>query len=392
MSKPTNKDELVRHFRDAIAGGLGAQPPHIADDEETLSCWSEGLLSDNDRRLIIEHLSRCSSCRERIASMTRDGVLNWEIEGESSIDSPINGRIRLPETPSLLVSGTRRWLGPVIAVAACLLVGLFLWGPLGESPTQLALAKVELDRGEVQAAFDRLSKYIERNREKSVDDGASTLLEMAGYKVAQGKLLAGDFAGAGSVVTQTEARGAGSGRLANLHLQAERKIAAESSLDTYGTLLAYGVDLDGATRSKSLPTFDESNDRILAAAKNAAAKYPDELQLKLNRGQMLLLVGSAEAARIEFEAALAVKPANPEAMMGLGLSLYQLGDVAKAMQSFEQVLGGEAANADARVNKAICLERLGQGEEANLIWRNVLSDLDDDALRTRIRTHVDRRE
>ncbi len=53
----------------SLEATLPAGVRHIADDEEFLSCWSEGLVGERERSEAIAHLARCAPCREAISEI-----------------------------------------------------------------------------------------------------------------------------------------------------------------------------------------------------------------------------------------------------------------------------------------------------------------------------------
>ncbi|MCA9238712.1 MAG: tetratricopeptide repeat protein, partial [Planctomycetales bacterium] len=219
---------------------------------------------------------------------------------------------------------------------------------------------------------------------KSLDADAAELLEDAAYQTARAKLLAGDFDAVAQVAGESCSLGATSGRLTNLELQASRGLPAEDSLAEFGTLLAYGYDLDGFARGKALPVFDATTDKLLARTSDAVTQYPAEEQLLLNRAQLLLSLQRAEEARELFLRVLDRSPESPAAHLGAGLAAFELGDYQAAAEEFDRVLEINPDLVDAMVNRAITLDRMGRRAEATQAWREAATMTEDASLRAKI--------
>jgi Flp pilus assembly protein TadD len=69
-------------------------------------------------------------------------------------------------------------------------------------------------------------------------------------------------------------------------------------------------------------------------------------------------------ARIEFEAALALDPDQPEARYNLATLLYQQGEVERAAAELRRVVQQDPWFADAHYNLATTLEKLGGKRQA----------------------------
>ncbi len=389
MTDNLRHDRLLTMFREAAGGD--AAPPHVADDEELLACWSKGLLSSVEVESLQSHLSQCAECRRRVSELVRNGVLEFPEQDQSTdTATSITMSTRQLETTLYPTRSGRRWFVAIAAVAACLMVALLLWPGKGGFDAQLAMIQSELDAGQDAAAYDHAGNLLTSSDLPEENRGvAEQLYEEAAYRVGRSRLLSSAFDSASSIVKETTDRGVSSGRLANLGLQAQRQLAAELSLNQFGCLLAYGYDLSGYGGGKSLPIFDETTDALLATAEKSTTEFPDETMLRLNRGQLLLSLSDAPGAQTEFETVLAEDDESVPALIGLGLALFEQNQQEQALERFREAGGLDPRSADAVVNEAIALEALGRRPEAAGVWERALDVVNDESLRERIRARQD---
>ena len=89
-------------------------------------------------------------------------------------------------------------------------------------------------------------------------------------------------------------------------------------------------------------------------------------------GAALYHLGRRGESERSVAAALALDPANPDALMYRGLVLAELGKTDEALSSFDRALGADPSRADAWGNKGDVLFGAGRYEEATNAWLTVL--------------------
>jgi len=87
---------------------------------------------------------------------------------------------------------------------------------------------------------------------------------------------------------------------------------------------------------------------LLASAKQS---YPDDAFLLNAHGNLVLLMGNAEAAREDFERAVIVDPSSAESHIGLGMALLQLGHIPEGLEVIEQAAVLDPDNPTVRMIK-----------------------------------------
>ncbi len=279
--------------------------------------------------------------------------------------------------------------GLVAALAACLLIGVFWVLSSRDNDALLALAQRDINEGNAARAFERVSQYLkekEGTASRSDLQKAKALLEESGYQAARRGIQDGNVKRVEDIVEAARQKGAGSGRLANLRIQAQRRFAAENALAVKGTLVDYGFELNGQSYEKSLPSMDAAEQLIDASFTAAVAAHPDTLQLRLNFGQFLLEQQPSRALE-QFLVAERIDPSNALAQTGIGLAMFQSGQEGAAPQAlphFEKAAELLPRDLDANLNLAICLTRLGQRDAARRRFETALTLCTDPALRQRI--------
>ena len=365
--------------------------PHPADDDDLLLDWSQGQLSSDQHRELIEHVAHCPSCRREIAAMVRVGALVLPAVADRHVaasfqdaDSPAphsraHPASEMPDHVSEMPVPvpSRNWRQRTIvvlatALAASLLMmfarGVFDFGPR-DGAAIIAQAQRDLEQGRTANAFTRIEDLLSRSGDLPADHSrdAAALLEASGYELARSGLKQGDFAR----VTDIDARVAhhgGSGRLTNLRIQAERGETAERSLSRRMSLFEHhDYELDGRQVIKSLtirPVTDTDR-RIEAELQAAIAAYPDEVDLRLNYGQFLLELNQFARAEGVFAAAVAMDPHSALAHTGLGLSILQQAEddddrhtAARALPHFQTAARLAPDDPVINQNLTICRNRL----------------------------------
>ena len=397
---PESRDTVLDIFRLAARVQQAPDILHFVDDEDLLLRWVEADISPDEHRDMLDHMADCTECREEIAAMVRAGALRLpEIEQvdpvaelarvqESSDPEPATAqgtsvaepaRVQPPKScdsgyePQDIGYGRKRAiLATVAAIAATVLIGLFVWSGRVSGPAKmLALAERDLEAGNAQAALERVEGVLNEPLDTSTQARARQLLEESGYVVAKEDLAAGDFNKVLATEDRVSDRAGDSARLLNLRLQAERGIPAEYGLASAGSLLDYGYEADGSTPFKSFPTIDQTSDRLDKEFTQAIQSHPSSASLLLNRGHFLVTQVLYDEAREQFQRALALDPQNSLAHIGLGLVAFELQEFPKALEHFEAALAVAPKNLDAHINAAMTLQELGRLKEAFGHWRNV---------------------
>jgi tetratricopeptide (TPR) repeat protein len=253
----------------------------------------------------------------------------------------------------------------------------------------LARARRDLDAGRPLAALDRAEKVLAAGPSQAVSAGARAVLDEAVYRAARADLEEGRFEQVAALDRRAAERLPGrSPRLANLVLQAERKIPAEVALARAGSLVDYGYPLSGEVFVKDLPVRDAAAERVEADMKKALERHPGDPRLLLNYGQFLLQFNDYDKAEECFREALRMDVNSAEAHLGLGLVAYERKDYPLALDHFTQAARLAPDAAAPQLNTAICLDVLKRPGEARPYWERAEKLTPDPALRQRIREHL----
>jgi tetratricopeptide (TPR) repeat protein len=384
MNRPASAEWWRWLFRRAVDNQPSSSGGHVSEDDELLACWAAGHLSRPELADLLRHLGHCAPCRREIAALIREGVLELPDAEEQAA---------LPFAPRA-ARGPRRawrtWMLAAAAVAAVILplVAWRLYRPPGD--TTLATAERDLDAGRPAEALDRLERWLDAEHPPAERERALGLLERAGAEVARDDLVERRFDAVQALIRRLADRGVASARLTNLELQAERGIPAEFALAQAGMLTDYGYTLAGSSLGKDIPDTDPKTERLEKEWQQAVRDNPKDASLRLNYGQFLLSRRQAEEAKERFREALRLGGRDALARLGWGLAAYDLHDYAEARQQFEALLGGAPDDVAGHVNLAMCLEQLGQGAAAREHWQRAAELTGDEALRGRIRRHLER--
>jgi tetratricopeptide (TPR) repeat protein len=98
----------------------------------------------------------------------------------------------------------------------------------------------------------------------------------------------------------------------------------------------------------------------------------DEARAAINRGVAVRRAGDVAGAAREFETALAVDPADPDARRWRGEVALTQGDPGLALSHFDEALRGAPDYVRVLLGKAAALERLGRAAEAGPVYRAAL--------------------
>ena len=92
----------------------------------------------------------------------------------------------------------------------------------------------------------------------------------------------------------------------------------------------------------------------------------------VKRGQRFGRAGEFESAATAFQAAVDIKPSDPEALANLGISLANLGRLDQAVGVLEKSLALEPANALAQMSRGVVYDRQGKDTDARTRYQATL--------------------
>jgi tetratricopeptide (TPR) repeat protein len=387
MMSRSRSEQLVRLFRAADLAQPVPPGPHPVEDEELLTSWSLGQLSNDEQNQLLEHLAACRTCRQELLAMMEANV----VAAPPGTANRTEEKQLAPATRAVLpFRGRRRvrftQLAFVAAAAILVAAFLFWYRGAGSGPgAELARAEADLQRGQATAALGRLEKLLDGPLDEALRERGTELLEHAGYEEARGKLVQSQFQETEDVATRLDRHGVRSARVENLRLQAVHHIPAEVTLAYAGNLTNYGYDLGGSALPwKKLPILDKATEQQERDWKALVAQHPQDSRLLVNYGQLLLKLSRIEHARDSFAQALRIDPRSVGAEIGLGLVAFERQHYADALAHFKTALRIDPDNAMAVVNAAICLERLGRPTDAQRYWQRARVLLPEGALRQQI--------
>ena len=390
MNGKTHRDLVLSIFRSAIDSQPAPVPegPHFVDDDELLARWASDQLTPDDREQIIDHLAVCPYCRNELAELIGDGVLESPEADDEAADSappaktatlPLPDRFRQPAP----------WTRMLLAASVLFSIVGLLWYLNTPGPeAMLAMAELDLQQGRASRALEEVDGLLDRELDPNVQAGAERLLERAGYEMAGSELAAGNWKRVKQIDSRVSRRVGASARLLNLRFQADREIPAELTMAHQGSLLDYGYEPDGRLPQKAMPEQNEVTDNLYDEFPQAVSEHADEVVLRLNYGEFLLSQRENGEAREQFSAALRLDPQNAHARLGLGLCDFSADRYKEALEHFQASLGLAANLVAGHVNAAVCLEKLSRSPEARSHWQRVIDLSDDATLRRRIEAHL----
>ena len=218
---------------------------------------------------------------------------------------------------------------------------------------------------------------------------SAMVAEQRTYRRAEQLLASADFGDAQRVLENAERSGVRSGRLLSLNLQAVRELPGSLSLNSAGTLLDFGYDLDGTLSRDAAEQPSLKEAAALLDTTHVAAEENEPVELILNRGHLRLSQNDIEAAVADFRKATAVAPDEPLAWLGLGLSEFAANEFANAEEAFQHSIRLAPELVSARINLAMTLEELGRIDDAREEWKLVLALQPTDNLRNQIERHLE---
>lgn len=318
-------DQLLRQ----VLSRDKAVPPHsIADEDEfdeLFAMFLDDTLTGIDKERFLQTLDADDTARKKLAAYgsTLTAASADEPESESVVSLP------LKQTESHR-STTQRWLS--LAIAACLLIGVgtMLWAP---------------GNGD----------------------------EAVAYNTALEHLRAGEFDQTLRTIQSSHEAGIASSRLTNLEAQAIAEIPNEVAPSDGYALDRLGYEI-GGTGQKNTPEEDPARERLGKA--EALLKDAEEAPtaVHLNRGYLLLRMGSPAEAAKAFEKVLDTTPDDSAAWLGRGTARYMAKDFEGARDDFRQALKLDPGSIPAQINLAMALTELYEYDAALNMWQQLLRD------------------
>ena len=362
--------------------------PHPIDDEEVLVAWSLDELRPERHQDLLDHLAACPACRREITAMVRLGILELPtsdepVSAQPDLEFPENSVKQTsavsPESERMVDSSSgiwrRRTVAILVAALAASLLLMFGRGAFDEGSPDgaalIAMAQRDLRGGRADRAFTRLEGLLSRGEHLTAEHqrDAAALLEESGYEMARGDLEQGDFNRVTDIDRRVAKHGGGSGRMTNLRIQAERGETVERSLAARISLTRhYDYELDGrqVVKSLSIRPVTDTDRRIEADMQAAIAAYPDQIELRLNFGQLLLEQRQFQRAEVEFAAAVALAPQNHLAQTGLGLAILEQSEnnddhrvASRALTHFQAAAQLAPNDPIIQQNLLVCQNRVG---------------------------------
>jgi tetratricopeptide (TPR) repeat protein len=124
-----------------------------------------------------------------------------------------------------------------------------------------------------------------------------------------------------------------------LGLFAALAAAAAAAPSVPGPYMAFGPSPASACSEAAMARSEAADSRSACDVALSGSLSPRERVATLvNRGALALVVGNTTAAETDFDAAIAMAPAEPEAWLNKALSLQSRGETAAALASFDRAL------------------------------------------------------
>lgn len=385
-----DKNPWQKLYRGVIQNDrLGGE--HFVDDDEFLDRWSLGEIDASERDMVQTHLVGCAYCREVLCEMFESGLVDLPPPVQAATEAVaehIENSEHSNEPPAVQRAeppiGRKKSQIGVITVAALIMLAVGIG--YGNRQVQTSVAIVEADLKDQRPAaalkgIDALqgswfwlapgSKL--RSRE---------LAEQAGYEVAKEKLGAGQFSEAAEIARRIETYEANSARLENVRVQASRRQRYERTLREKRDLTAYEYRLNGTSMKKGIEEEKELPAEAILRA--ALERYPDDVTLQINLGQLLLEAGKTAEAINVFSQAVRLASKDLDARIGLGIGYVKARQRENALREFQVATELDPECFSAHLNAAVVLEMLNRGPEAEVYWTRALELAPDDQWRMKI--------
>ena len=127
--------------------------------------------------------------------------------------------------------------------------------------------------------------------------------------------------------------------------------------------------VEGSPLPPSAPPLDQDE---LKALQSLAAREPDNVQVRVELGNMLMDHSRFDEAAKYYQQALALQPELPDVRVDFGSCLVNSGRAAEGLAEFEKALQKDPTHKKALFNKGIALMETGRPQEAVAVWEGLL--------------------
>lgn len=374
-------------------------PPKLVVDEDFLSRWEAGQISEQEHRELLSELADSQESREIVRLLTQSGALTLpdcdrddmpQVINEGERPTVMTGRDETRETgvetPPVFASvssgqaeqtsfrkksrsALTTWLPMgLIAAGIAVAVTLSIMNPGGNTP--LASARDALENNNLQEAFDLADEAIADADSVNERQEAFDIMCQSGEQLADTALTEGRFEDVRLISdrvsdhvdedhslaeTATDATRELLGSIESLRLQARRGIdsaIAVPQVDSLNEFLGNGLESIGSDDGMTQMEIDAIREEY----EQAIADFPLSRDLRLNFGQFLLEHQDTDAAIEQFRAVLEgnpvtgllADPENRDAIVGLAIAVARDPSQASAMEAMEKLrdMFGEEGAAD----------------------------------------------
>ena len=230
-------------------------------------------------------------------------------------------------------------------------------------PARVHLAEIELDAGRPEAAKTLLDEAVARapDNPRALAGLGRTALQQRDFAAAVEHLAAALELQPDKAKVHYSLglayRGLGDRGLAARHMtQGQRDNRDKGDATMVDPLMAEVRALDRGARAlgqRGRRAFvDGDFARAIAAARQAVAANPEQVQPRLNLGAALLRAGRAEDAVGELEEVLRRSPGHPIGHFNLGATYYQLGRWGQASEQYQAAVAANPGFKEAHFNLA----------------------------------------
>ena len=125
------------------------------------------------------------------------------------------------------------------------------------------------------------------------------------------------------------------------------------------------------------------------ALESLAAREKNNVQARVELGNLLMDHGRYEDASRWYREALALAPDNNDVRVDLGACLVSAGKAEEALAEFDRAIASDPGHKKALFNKGIALMQTGKAKEAVAVWEGLLKRYPDDAQLRGLREQID---
>jgi hypothetical protein len=301
-------------------------------DDESLVMFVDGTLSAAERAAVVDHLADCGDCREMVRALMAGD------EPSAVADRSWTSKLRQAAT----------WR---MALAASVFVAL------GGTVWLLASRGPGLSEQDV---YREVSMLL-RNR---------------------------DFQRAQERLDRAHRNGIDSDRLQSLAAMSTAEVPGPLGLEAAGSLTEFGFGIGGlAARGADPPGLPRKR---LAAYDSLSAVDSPSLEVRLNKGYLLLATNRPEQALQQFETLIREDANLPHAWLGKGIASFVLGDYQAAERAFERCLQLDKTNVAARLNLAMTLAEQNRYEDELRVWESLPLEAWPPTQRHNVQREIDR--